>query len=264
MRKKPPQPPLTIVGSSIANPLAPPATLGKTGAELWRTIMSEYAIEDGGGRQILLQSCAAADRAAECASLIARDGLTVRSPHGPKDHPLLKHELAARAFVVRSLHKLGLDIEPVREPGRPSARHEGLVSHAHQPPRVASPAQVSDHPGSYRGVAGVRRTRFGVRAGARLLGGPSPLPAEITASGVSPDLPPYPNSCRMYATSRTTRCWQSSASSCRSRAGRIVVQPMSATWPRPKRTVIITPCLSATRTPDTKAPEWILHRYGIG
>ena len=29
-------------------------------------------------------------------------------------------------------------------------------------------------------------------------GEPSPLPAEIVASGVSPNLPPYPNSCRMY------------------------------------------------------------------
>jgi hypothetical protein len=27
-----------------------------------------------------------------------------------KDHPLLRHELATRSFVVRSLHRLGLDI----------------------------------------------------------------------------------------------------------------------------------------------------------
>ena len=120
MRKKPPQPPLTIIGPTTVNPHAPPATLGKTGANLWNRVMSEYGIDDAGGREILLQSCAAADRAAECAELVARDGLTVRSPTGPKDHPLLKHELAARAFVVRSLHKLGLDIEPVRAPGRPS------------------------------------------------------------------------------------------------------------------------------------------------
>ena len=111
MRKKPPQPPLTIVGSSIANPLAPPAALGKAGADLWRAIMAEYDIDDSGGRQILLQSCAAADR--------------VHSPHGPKDHPLIRHELAARAFIVRSLHKLGLDIEPVRAPGRPPGTTKG-------------------------------------------------------------------------------------------------------------------------------------------
>ena len=43
MRKKTPPPPLTIVGPSTVNPLAPPATLGKAGAHLWRTIMTEYA-----------------------------------------------------------------------------------------------------------------------------------------------------------------------------------------------------------------------------
>ena len=125
MRKKTPPPPLTIVGPSTVNPLAPPATLGKAGAHLWRTIMTEYAIEDGGGREILQQACTFADPAAECAEIIERDGYTVRTPQGIKDHPLLKHELAARAFVCRCLHKLGLDIEPVRVPGRPSGVSKG-------------------------------------------------------------------------------------------------------------------------------------------
>ena len=125
MRKNPSKPPLTIVGPTNANPDAPPATLGKAGAHLWRAIMSEYNIADSGGREILRQACVSADRAAECAAIIERDGYTVRTPQGIKDHPLLKHELAARAFVVRSLHKLGLDIEPVRVPGRPSGVTKG-------------------------------------------------------------------------------------------------------------------------------------------
>jgi hypothetical protein len=94
--------------------------LGKAGANLWRSIMSEYDIADSGGRAILHEACAAADRAAECAACIARDGPMVRTPNGPKDHPLMKHELAARAFIVRALHRLGLDVEPVRpSAGRP-------------------------------------------------------------------------------------------------------------------------------------------------
>ena len=125
MRKKTTPPPLTIVGPTTVTPDAPPATLGQTGAKLWRTIMSEYAIEDGGGREILLQGCSAADRAAECAVLIAQDGPMVRTARGAKDHPLLKHELAARVFVCQCLHKLGLDIEPVRVPGRPSGVTKG-------------------------------------------------------------------------------------------------------------------------------------------
>ena len=125
MRKKTTPPPLTIVGPTTVTQDSPPATLGKTGTDLWRTIMSEYAIEDGGGREILLQGCSAADRAAECARIIEADGCTVRTSHGFKDHPLLKHELAARVFVCQCLHKLGLDIEPVRVPGRPSGATKG-------------------------------------------------------------------------------------------------------------------------------------------
>ena len=73
---------------------------------------------------MLLQICAAADRAEECAEAIDRDGPMIRTQNGLRDHPLLKLELASRAFVVRSLHRLGLDIEPTRNgPGRPSGTH---------------------------------------------------------------------------------------------------------------------------------------------
>jgi hypothetical protein len=96
-----------------------PATLGKTGSTLWQAIMTEYDIRDSGGREILLQACGAADRVQQFAAIIARDGPVIRTKHGPKDHPLLKHELAARAFIVRSLHRLGLDVEPVKAIGRP-------------------------------------------------------------------------------------------------------------------------------------------------
>jgi hypothetical protein len=119
MRKKAP---LTVVGVTAADPTAPPLNLDKAGADLWRTIMSEYQIDDSGGREILRQACTAADRATECAAAIADEGLTVRTANGLRDHPLLKHELAARAFVVRSLHRLGLDIEPVRSVGRPGGK----------------------------------------------------------------------------------------------------------------------------------------------
>jgi hypothetical protein len=44
---------------------------------------------------MLQQICAAADRVAEFALTIARDGPTIRTKTGLKDHPLLRHELAA-------------------------------------------------------------------------------------------------------------------------------------------------------------------------
>jgi hypothetical protein len=82
--------------------------------------MSEYRIEDSGGLAMLEQACCAIDRIAEYAKVIARDGFVIRTKSGLKDHPLLKHELAARAFVVRTLQRLGLDLEPVKSIGRPS------------------------------------------------------------------------------------------------------------------------------------------------
>jgi hypothetical protein len=112
-------PQLTVVPITAARSPAP-ANLGEPGAKLWQSLHSEYVIDDAGGAEMLLQICAAADRAAECGAVIAQDGPVIRTKTGLRDHPLLKHELAARSFVVRSLHRLGLDIEPTRaRVGRP-------------------------------------------------------------------------------------------------------------------------------------------------
>ena len=113
------KPELTLVPTAAAS-LAPPATLGKAGATLWTSIQSEYKVSDAGGREMLLQICTAADRADAFAAEIASDGPMIRTKHVFKEHPLLKHELAARSFIVRALHRLGLEIEPTRNsPGRP-------------------------------------------------------------------------------------------------------------------------------------------------
>jgi hypothetical protein len=100
--------------------LPPPAHLGPVGRDLWSEIVEAYQFEDRASYETLGQACAAADRAAACARQIAEDGEVVRMKGGGvKDHPLLKHELANRSFVVRSLARLGLDLEPVRPMGRP-------------------------------------------------------------------------------------------------------------------------------------------------
>jgi hypothetical protein len=99
--------------------LVPPRPLGEHGKAFWDRICAEYAIADGGGIELLAQACAALDRAEECAAVIARDGLTVETNSGIRDHPLVKHELANRAFVTRAIARLGLDVEPVGRVGRP-------------------------------------------------------------------------------------------------------------------------------------------------
>ncbi len=82
-------------------------------------MMSEYEISDSGGLALLEQACAAVDGVAECDAILERDGLMIRGRFGPKEHPLLKHQLALRAFVCRTLQRLGLNLEPIKSVGRP-------------------------------------------------------------------------------------------------------------------------------------------------
>ena len=99
---------------------SPPRPLGKHGLALWRAVTHEYGIVDCGGREMLAQACAALDRSEECAAAIDRDGVAMRVKAGLyKDNPLLKTELACRSFVVRTLQRLGLDVEAIKSPGRP-------------------------------------------------------------------------------------------------------------------------------------------------
>ena len=81
---------------------SPPATLGKPGATLWRTLTTEFVIDDAAGLVMLAQICAAADRLVGYQEAIERDGLLVRTKQGPKEHPLLKLELSTRAFVQQA------------------------------------------------------------------------------------------------------------------------------------------------------------------
>jgi hypothetical protein len=115
-------PPLTVVATPATSP-QPPATLGDCGRSLWHRITSEYDFTDASGQEMLSQICHASDRADNLRQLIDHDGEMIPSRTGPREHPALKHELTNRSFVVRGLHRLGLDYEPLRSlPGRPPKR----------------------------------------------------------------------------------------------------------------------------------------------
>jgi hypothetical protein len=103
-------------GSSTADPVR---KLGKHGAQLWKSVMAEYRIDDIGGREMLAAACAALDRAERCKTTIDADGEVVRSKGRMREHPLLRCELSSRGFVVRTLGKLGVTLEAVKPPGRP-------------------------------------------------------------------------------------------------------------------------------------------------
>ena len=103
--------------------MPPPGKLGPTGLSLWSDITMAYDFHDRASFETLYQACSAADRAATLRDAIDQDGQIIRTGKMLRDHPAPKHELANRAFVVRLLAKLGLDLEPVRPSvGRPSGQ----------------------------------------------------------------------------------------------------------------------------------------------
>jgi hypothetical protein len=98
----------------------PPGKLGAVGMSLWTDIVAAYEFSDRASYETLFQACAAAERAAALRAVIDRDGEVIRTKAGPKGHPCLRDEIAYRSFVVRTLARLGLDLEPVHSgPGRP-------------------------------------------------------------------------------------------------------------------------------------------------
>jgi hypothetical protein len=110
--------PLTLVEPALTGS-NPPRNLGATGTNLWREVNGAYNISDVGGIEMLLQLCSAADRVAMLAECIDADGAVVYTKTGPKTHPALKEELALRAFICRTLQRLGLNVETIKPPGRP-------------------------------------------------------------------------------------------------------------------------------------------------
>jgi hypothetical protein len=83
---------------------------------LWRSVQVEYRITDAAGVELLAQACAMLDRAEALAAEIGKAGFVVA---GGKGNPLVRDELQARSFVVRTLARLGLDVEPSKPVGRP-------------------------------------------------------------------------------------------------------------------------------------------------
>jgi phage terminase small subunit len=106
----------------------PPAFLGPVGIDLWNDIVSAYEFGDRAALETLAQACAAADRAERCREQIDRDGELVKTARSVRDHPLIKYEIQARAFLCRTLARLGLDLEPLRDrPGRPPGPAVGVT-----------------------------------------------------------------------------------------------------------------------------------------
>jgi hypothetical protein len=111
---------LTIVKTDGTCP-EPPRPLQEAGLALWKRAHSEYLIDDVAGSEMLLQACQSLDRAESLRAQIEADGEVIRGRNGlVRSHPSLRDEIANRAFLVRTLSRLGLNFEPLRaSPGRP-------------------------------------------------------------------------------------------------------------------------------------------------
>jgi hypothetical protein len=86
---------------------------------LWAGIQGEYVIDDRGGIELLAQACAAVDRAEALGACVARDGETIETRTGLRINPCIREELACRAFIYRTLERLGVNVEAIKKPGRP-------------------------------------------------------------------------------------------------------------------------------------------------
>jgi hypothetical protein len=102
-------------------PPEPPSQLGLPGAELWRSILAEWVIDDAGSLAVLLEACVARDTAERLRQSISETGDVIGTGNGgTKANPLLTVELNARGLTARLLGQLRLlDGEPRRGPGRP-------------------------------------------------------------------------------------------------------------------------------------------------
>jgi hypothetical protein len=119
MPKTPAQPALSVVSPEKSGG-SPPRDLGLHGRELWDAVPREYGVADRGGIELLAQACGALDLVEALGEAITRDGAIVYGRAGPKVHPAVKDQIAARAFLVRTLERLGITSENIKPgPGRP-------------------------------------------------------------------------------------------------------------------------------------------------
>jgi P27 family predicted phage terminase small subunit len=97
-----------------------PSNLSAEAKKMWREIQGEYQITDSGGLTILCTACEAFDRMRQAQKLIDTEGMVSADRFGQsKPHPAIVIERDSRGQMLAALKQLNLDLEPIRDRGRP-------------------------------------------------------------------------------------------------------------------------------------------------
>ena len=82
--------------------------------------MEEYELTDEAGQLILQTALEAFDRMRQAQARLKKEGLTVLDRFDqPKAHPLCTVERDNRAQMMAAIKQLNLDLEPLKDRGRP-------------------------------------------------------------------------------------------------------------------------------------------------
>lgn len=101
-----------------------PSKLSTEAKGWWGRLTTDYGIDDQAGLLLLQTAMESFDRMRQCQAAIERDGPTVEDRFGQvKAHPLSVTERDSRNQMMQALKHLNLDLEPLKEPGRPSESH---------------------------------------------------------------------------------------------------------------------------------------------
>jgi len=91
-----------------------PKDLSTAGKKLWRSILTDWPIDDSAHLAILHEALLARDRAESCRKQIDEVGELVVDRFGQqKPNPLLPHERDARSAFVQGIKALSLDPQEI-------------------------------------------------------------------------------------------------------------------------------------------------------
>ena len=101
-------------------PPKPPPHLKAAGKALWMALVEEYRIDDAAGLALARVAAECRDRLDEAQQAIREPGAITKDRYGnPRQNPACLLERDARTGLMQALKQLNLDIEPLRDRGRP-------------------------------------------------------------------------------------------------------------------------------------------------